>query len=77
MRIRMKERREGSPDGRHVYTYETGETYDADTTPPVDDDLATVFLREGWAEDATKAPPAASRAKKVTGPTETKEDDGE
>ena len=77
MRIRMKERRDGSPNGRDVYTYEAGETYDADTTPPVDDDLAAVFVREGWADDATKAPPVASRAKKVTAPTEVKEDDGE
>lgn len=76
MRIRMKERRDGSPNGRDVYTYEAGETYDADTMPPVDDDLAAVFVREGWAEDAGKPVPA-SRARKVTGPTETKEDDGE
>lgn len=79
MRIRMKERRMGSPNGRHVYAYEAGETYDADTTPPVDDDLASVFVREEWADDLDAMPttPAAKRARKVTGPDEVKEDDGE
>jgi len=76
MRITMRETRLGSPNGRDVHTYEAGETYDADTIPPVDDDLASVFLREGWAVDADALPttPAARRASKVTGPTEVKAD---
>lgn len=77
MRLRMKETRHGSPDGRAVHAYQAGEVYDADTTPPLSDDLASVFLREGWAEEVSEtdtAPetPAAKRARKVTGPTETK-----
>lgn len=74
MRIRMTETRQGSPDGRVVHEYVAGETYSADTTPPVSDDLAAVFMCEGWAVDASKAP-AASRARKVIAPAETKEAD--
>lgn len=74
MRIRMNERRTGSPDGQHVYTYEAGETYSADSMPPVDDDLAQVFVREGWAEEVKPEPPAMKRARKVTGPDEVKTD---
>jgi hypothetical protein len=81
MRIRMSETRQGSPDGRVVYEYTAGETYSGDTTPPVSDDLAAVFVREGWAVVAGTLVPAKARAKKVTGPAETKEneteDDGE
>jgi hypothetical protein len=79
----MTETRHGSADGRFTHPYEAGETYDADTTPPMSDDLAAVFLREGWAIDADTPDelvavadeplPAAKRARKVTGPTETKE----
>ena len=82
MRIRMTETRLGSPDGRAVHEYAAGETYDGATTPPVSDDLAAVFVREGWAVDADERveTPAAKRARKVTGPDEVKEtvqDDGE
>ncbi len=79
MRIRMTESRMGSPNGRTVHEYRAGETYDASTTPPTSDDLAAVFIREGWAvdADAVEAPeieaPAAKRSRKVTGPSETKE----
>ena len=77
MRIRMKETRRGSPDGRFVYDYVAGETYDGATTPQMSDDLAAVFVREGWAVDASeRETPAAKRSRKVTGPDEVK-DDGE
>lgn len=108
MRITMKQRRLGSPDGHHVHPYIEGETYHAESYPPMSDDLASVFLREGWAIDAdaepepgdvpvvtegdepgestdesegdeseTEGEPTAptKRAKKVTGPTETKTDE--
>lgn len=75
MRIRMTETRLGSPDGRTVHEYAAGETYDGATTPPMSDDLAAVFVREGWAVDADeRETPAKARARKVTGPTEVKDD---
>lgn len=77
MRIQMRETRAGSPDGRVVYTYEAGEIYDAETIPPVDDDLAAVFVREGWADDVaavSKPASAAKRATKVSKPDEGKDD---
>ena len=72
MRIRMTETRHGSPDGRVVHEYAAGETYDAESTPPLPDDLAAVFVREGWAVEAGALVPAKARAKKVSGPQETK-----
>ena len=76
MRIRMTETRLGSPDGRFVHEYVAGETYDGATTPPMSDDLAAVFVREGWAVDASERveTPAKARARKVTGPDEVKDD---
>jgi hypothetical protein len=46
MKIRMKERRTGSDDNERaiVRVFEAGEEYD------LGEDLAGVFLREGWAE---------------------------
>lgn len=53
MAIRMTEAREGSPDGIRVHEYEEGREYSATSRPPVSDDLAAVFVREGWAEEVT------------------------
>ena len=51
----------GSPDGVQVLEYQAGEVYDL---PP---SLASVFLREKWAE----------QDKSLKGPSETKEVKGE
>jgi hypothetical protein len=53
----MKITHSGSPDGIEVRAYHIGEAYD------LPDSLATVFLREGWAE----------LDKSMDGPQETKE----
>jgi len=45
MNIRMLQTTRGSPDGIQVFEYRAGEKYD------LPDDLAGVFLREGWAEE--------------------------
>jgi hypothetical protein len=45
MNIRMLKTMRGSPDGIQVFEYQAGQKYD------LPDDLAGVFLREGWAEE--------------------------
>jgi len=44
-RIRMIQTRHGSPDGIQVFQYQAGQVY---TVP---DDLANIFLSQGWAEE--------------------------
>ena len=44
-RIRMIQTRYGSPDGIQVLQYQAGQVYS------VPDDLANVFLSQGWAEE--------------------------
>lgn len=44
-RIRMNQTAFGSPDGIQVFQYQAGQIY---TIP---DDLAKVFLAQGWAEE--------------------------
>ncbi len=44
-RIRMIQTRYGSPDGIQVLQYQAGQIYS------VPDDLANVFLSQGWAEE--------------------------
>jgi len=47
-RIRMLQTKFGSPDGIQVYQYQAGQVY---TVP---DELANIFLSQGWAvEDKT------------------------
>lgn len=66
MRIRMKETRRGADDGHTVREYLAGREYDLSGTPRAED-LAQVFVREGWA-DEVKAPPAAEPARKPEPP---------
>lgn len=61
MKVRMLQTMKGSPDGIQVEEYKVGEVYDL---PP---SLASVFLREKWAE----------QDKSLKGPSETKEVKGE
>lgn len=49
--VTMLENRTGSPDGIRVHRYTAGETY------RVSDDLAKIFIDQGWAE-AADAPAA-------------------
>lgn len=44
-RVRMIQTRYGSPDGIQVFQYQAGQVYS------VPDDLANVFLSQGWAEE--------------------------
>lgn len=44
-RIRMIQTKHGSPDGIQVFQYQAGQVY---TIP---DELANVFLAQGWAEE--------------------------
>lgn len=44
-RIRMIQTRYGSPDGIQVLQYQAGQVYS------IPDDLANVFLSQGWAEE--------------------------
>ena len=51
MKIRMLSTQRGADDGVTVRTYEAGHVYElAETERGLD--LALVFLREGWAEEA-------------------------
>ncbi len=79
--IRMRSTQLGSPDGHAVHRYEAGATYSGETVPPMSADLAAVFLREGWAEDANTPPteptplpaaPVMRRRQRRPGPTERK-----
>ncbi|GEM_PF-5381030 len=56
MKLRMKVTQNGSPDGYEVYAYQAGGEYSLTSTPPLSNDLAAVFLREGWAEEIAEAP---------------------
>lgn len=64
MRIRMLRTAKGSPDGVNVYHYEAGQVLDSGSPVPlpISDALASLYVSEGWAEDATGAsmptPPA-------------------
>jgi hypothetical protein len=44
-RIRMIQTRFGSPDGIQVFQYRAGQVYS------IPDDLANIFLAQGWAEE--------------------------
>lgn len=55
MRIRMLSDQRGADDGFTVRTYFAGKDYDIGGTPRADD-LAAVFLREGWAEQSDAKP---------------------
>lgn len=44
MLLKMKVDQKGSPNGIIVISYEKGKTYE------IDESLAKVFLKEGWAE---------------------------
>ncbi len=46
--IEILRRTRGAPDGFTVRTYRAGETHD------LPDDLAQVFLREGWGKPAVR-----------------------
>lgn len=48
MKIKMLKTRQGSPDGITVNTYVSGETVD------ICEELALVFIRQGWARKVTK-----------------------
>jgi len=50
MKITMKRTCYGSPDGVRVDEYKAGESYD------IRESLAEIFLKEGWAVKADKAP---------------------
>lgn len=56
MRIRMISTRRGADDGSTVRTYEAGAEYELPETER-GQDLARVFLREGWAVDANPPEP--------------------
>jgi hypothetical protein len=53
VRVEMIESRKGSPDGVAVLDFDAGQAYD------LPDELADVFVREGWAKNATA--PAAEK----------------
>jgi hypothetical protein len=52
MRLRMLSTTNGAEDGYTVREYREGVEYDIGGSARADD-LARVFLREGWAEDAS------------------------
>lgn len=56
MKVRMLRTQKGSPDGIQVFSYEAGQKYD------LPDDLAGVFLREGWAEEDKELTPEKKEA---------------
>jgi hypothetical protein len=55
MRIRMLSTQRGADDGVTVRSYEAGQEYEIGGSPRAED-LAAVFLREGWAVEV-KSPP--------------------
>jgi hypothetical protein len=57
MRLRMLTTMRGAEDGCTVREYREGVEYELGGTPRADE-LARVFLREGWAEEASAPPPA-------------------
>lgn len=68
MKIRMLETKDGSPDGLKVNTYEKGTEHDLSGSAG-EQDLASVFVREKWAEEV-KGKKAAEN--KATEPAENK-----
>ncbi len=58
MRVRMKKRASGSDDRVSTRVFEAGQEYE------IGEELATVFLREGWAEglEIPKPEPLEERA---------------
>jgi hypothetical protein len=55
MRLRMLSTQRGAEDGFSLSTYEKGREYEIGGTHRADD-LAAVFLREGWAEPVVVGP---------------------
>lgn len=49
--IKMTETQKGSPNGREVHTYQKGEVYE------IEESLAEVFLKNGWAQNFDKQIP--------------------
>lgn len=67
MKVRMLQNRSGSPDGIQVFEYRAGQKCD------LPESLASVFLREGWAEEDKEdtlevkdelSPPKVARGKR-------------
>jgi hypothetical protein len=54
MKIKMLSTQKGSIDGIHLDTYEAGSVHDLSASNG-ERELATVFVREGWAVDESKA----------------------
>lgn len=72
IRIRMLQTTNGAPDdGRRTYTYEDGLVYD------VEDELAGVFLKFGYAEDASDYTPEKNEVLPVPGGMEIPETEEE
>ena len=62
MKIKMLETRLGSPDGRTVHSYARGEQYE------LPDDLAKVFVGEGWGKQVSTRNRKQVTRKKDQGP---------
>lgn len=63
VKIKMLETRKGSPDGMTVCSYQRGEQYE------LPDELARVFVREGWAKQVQARGRKRGTQKKDLGPT--------
>ena len=50
VRILVTTTTRASPDGLRVFTYDAGQSYGAESNPPMPAALAETFLREGWGE---------------------------
>ena len=59
MLILMLSTRRGAADGFTLRDYFAGQTYDLSGSTRAEE-LAQIFMREGWAEDATAKAPAPS-----------------
>lgn len=57
MKIKMLSTQKGSIDGIHLAVYETGSVHDLRSSKG-ERELATVFVREGWAVEVPPDPPA-------------------
>ena len=80
MRVLVTKNQRARPDNTGVYLYKAGKTYGAETVPPMPADLAAVFVREDWGEEAkpaavAKALPAAPENKMLDGAHENKAGD--
>jgi len=58
----MIETKPGAEDGIHVVEYQKGHVYN------LSDELARVFIREGWAEKVTKRGPRTRKTKQAHPP---------